>query len=93
MPRTTSITLGKHQHQFIESLVRSGRYTSTSEIVRDALRKLEESQGPEWLLSQLIEGEKGQAKAWDDEALLVHIKKEAAAAARVKPLCHFLSEV
>jgi antitoxin ParD1/3/4 len=78
MPRTTSITLGKHQHQFIESLVRSGRYTSTSEIVRDALRKLEESQGPEWLLSQLIEGEKGQAKAWDDEALLVHIKKEAA---------------
>ena len=78
MPRTTSITLGKHQHQFIESLVRSGRYTSTSEIVRDALRKLEESQGPEWLLSQLIEGEKGEAQAWDDEALLVHIKKEAA---------------
>jgi len=77
MPRTTSITLGKHQHQFIESLVRSGRYTSTSEIVRDALRKLEESQGPEWLLSQLIEGEKGEAKAWDDEALLVHIKKVA----------------
>jgi len=66
MPRTTSITLGKHQQQFIESLVRSGRYTSTSEIVRDALRRLEESQG------------KGEAQAWDDEALLVHIKKEAA---------------
>jgi antitoxin ParD1/3/4 len=78
MPRTTSITLGKHQQQFIESLVRSGRYTSTSEIVRDALRRLEESQGPEWLLGQLIEGEKGEAQAWDDEALLVHIKKEAA---------------
>ena len=77
MPRTTSITLGKHQHRFIESLVRSGRYTSTSEIVRDALRKLEESQGPEWLLSQLIEGEQGEARAWDDEALLAHVKKEA----------------
>ena len=78
MPRTTSITLGTHQQQFIESLVRSGRYASTSEIVRDALRKLEESQGPEWLLSQLIEGEKGEAKAWDDEALLAHVKREAA---------------
>jgi antitoxin ParD1/3/4 len=77
MPRTTSITLGAHQHRFIESLVRSGRYTSTSEIVRDALRKLEESQGPEWLLSQLIEGEKGEAKAWDDKALLALVKKEA----------------
>lgn len=77
MPRTTSITLGEHQQRFIESLVQSGRYTSTSEIVRDALRKLEESQGPEWLLSQLIEGEKGQAKAWDDEALMSHVKNEA----------------
>jgi antitoxin ParD1/3/4 len=77
MPRTTSITLGKHQQNFIEALVKSGRYTSTSEIVRDALRKLEESQGSEWLLSQLIEGEKGEAKAWDDEALMAYVKKEA----------------
>jgi len=83
MPRTTSITLGEHQQQFIESLVKSGRYTSTSEIVRDALRKLEESQGPEWLLSQLIEGEKGEAKAWDDEALMAHVKKEAKKRARL----------
>ena len=77
MPRTTSITLGEHQQQFIEALVKSGRYTSASEIVRDALRKLEKSQGSEWLLSQLIEGEKGEAKAWDDETLMAHVKKEA----------------
>ena len=77
MPRTTSITLGKHQQDFIASLIKSGHYTSTSEIVRDALRKLEKSQGSEWLLSQLIEGEKGEAKAWDDEALMAHIKIEA----------------
>ncbi len=77
MPRTTSITLGKHQQKFIEALVQSGRYTSASEIVRDALRKLEESQGSEWLLGQLIEGEKGEAKAWNDEALMAHVKQEA----------------
>ena len=39
MPCTTSITLGEHQQNFIESLVKSGHYTSTSEIVGDALRK------------------------------------------------------
>ena len=77
MPRTTSITLGKHQQKFIEALVQSGRYTSASEIVRDALRKLEESQGSEWLLDQLIEGEKGEAKAWNDEDLMAHVKQEA----------------
>ncbi len=77
MQRTTSITLGTHQQQFIESLVQSGRYTSVSEIVRDALRKLEESQGSEWLLSQLIEGEKGEAKAWKDDVLLDYVKKQA----------------
>lgn len=77
MPRTTSITLGNHQQIFIESLVKSGRYATTSEVLRDALRKLEESQGPEWLLSQLIEGEKGEAEAWDDKDLLARVKKEA----------------
>ena len=78
MPRTTSVTLGMQQQLFIDSLVKSGRYTSTSEVVRDALRKLEESQGPEWLLSQLIEGEKGDAKPWNDEELKHHVKQEAA---------------
>ena len=77
MPRTTSITLGAQQQKFIESLLQSGRYTSTSEIVRDALRKLEELKGPEWLLDKLIEGEKGEAKAWDDDSLMAHIKQEA----------------
>jgi len=47
------------------------------EVVRDALRRLEESTGPEWLLEQLIEGEQGEAKAWDDEALMDHVKQEA----------------
>ena len=60
MPRTTSITLGSHQQQFIDALVQSGRYTSTSEVIRDALRKLEEAQGPEWLWHNSLEGEKEQ---------------------------------
>ena len=78
MSRTTSVTLSNHQQIFIDSLVKSGRYASTSEVLRDALRKLEESQGPEWLLSQLIEGEKGEAKEWNDNELMDYVKKEAA---------------
>nr|WP_318384449.1 type II toxin-antitoxin system ParD family antitoxin [uncultured Enterobacter sp.] len=42
MPRTTSITIGDHLDNFIAGLVRSGRYGSTSEVVRSALRLLEQ---------------------------------------------------
>jgi len=77
MSVTTRITLGAHQKKFIESLVRSGRYTSASEIISDALRKLEESQDSQWLLDQLIKGEKGEARVRGDEALMAHIKQEA----------------
>lgn len=44
MPRTTSITIGEHLDRFISEMVDSGRYGSTSEVVRSALRLLEEQE-------------------------------------------------
>lgn len=39
---TTSLSLGDHWEAFIKSEISSGRYGSASEVVRDALRTLEE---------------------------------------------------
>lgn len=41
---TTSLSLGEHWEVFIKNEIASGRYGSASEVVRDALRHLEERQ-------------------------------------------------
>jgi antitoxin ParD1/3/4 len=39
---TTSLSLGEHWEVFIKNEISSGRYGSASEVVRDALRAMEE---------------------------------------------------
>lgn len=39
---STSLTLGEHWEQFIQSKIATGRYSTVSEVVREALRFMEE---------------------------------------------------
>lgn len=58
---TTSLSLGEHWEVFIRNEVSSGRYGSASEVVRSALRVLEERKTKlEALRAHLAEGA-GQA--------------------------------
>lgn len=58
MGRNTSISLGAHFEDFISKSVKSGQYSSASEVVRSALRLLEtEETKLIELRNALIEGE------------------------------------
>ena len=59
---TTSLSLGEHWEVFIKNEIASGRYGSASEVVRDALRNLEDRKSKlDALRAHLAEGEE-QAK-------------------------------
>jgi antitoxin ParD1/3/4 len=61
MGRNTSISIGSHFENFINSEVATGKYSSASEVVRSALRMLEsEERKISELRNALVEGESSQ---------------------------------
>ncbi|NWN91360.1 type II toxin-antitoxin system ParD family antitoxin [Marinobacter adhaerens] len=55
MSRTTSVTIGAPLDDFVGKLIESGRYGSTSEVVRSALRLLERQESQLAALRQAVE--------------------------------------
>lgn len=80
---TTSLSLGAHWEEFIKQEIKSGRYSTASEVVRDALRELEDrGKRLEALRAHLAEGA-GQAarkdfvKGFDIESVIERTKARA----------------
>ena len=80
---TTSLSLGEHWEVFIKNEISSGRYGTASEVVRDALRTMEERKSKlEALRTHLAQGAQ-QAEAGefiDDfsmDALISDLDNEA----------------
>lgn len=44
---TRNVVLSQHQHELVESMVKSGRYQNASEVLRAGLRLLEREQAEE----------------------------------------------
>lgn len=59
MAKNTSILLGDYFEQFINSQVKTGKYSSASEVVRAALRLFEQEEAKKTqLIKELEKGEK-----------------------------------
>ncbi len=81
----SSYSIGDHYEAFIRTLLESGRYTSASEVMRDALRLLEEQEQLyqirlEALRKEIQKGlDSGDAGPWDIEEFLAeaHLLSDA----------------
>ena len=78
--KTQTLSLGDYWNGFISNQLESGRYSSASEVVRDALRLLEETEANsklQALRQALIEGEEsGDAGELDINAIIKQAKAE-----------------
>ena len=70
MGSNTSVLLGDHYQEFIVSQVKSGKYSSASEVIRSALRLLEEQE------QRKNEFLKGALKAGEESGLAVPYSSE-----------------
>jgi len=78
MAKNTSITLGDHFDAFITGQVKSGRFGSASEVIRAALRLLENTETKlETLRNLLAEGEQSGAADYNYDDLMAELDNES----------------
>ncbi len=80
--KNTSVSLGDHMLRFAQAQVASGRYNSTSDVVRAGLRLLEEHESRVQALREaLIAGENsGESQPFDFDAFIDAKRTKPAAA-------------
>ena len=78
MGRVTSFSLGEHFTSFVEAQVKEGRYNNASDVMRAALRLLEEREVRMGALrAALVEGEQsGASTPFDFEAFISRKRKQ-----------------
>jgi len=75
--KNTSVALGDHFEQFVAGQVASGRYTSASEVMRDALRLLEaKNNHREAVIAALVEGENSGISERTPEDIRATVKQD-----------------
>jgi antitoxin ParD1/3/4 len=77
MARTVTVTLGPHYEEFIQAGIASGKYNNVSEMIRAALRHLEEDEAKLAAFCAAID--EGDASPdvvdFDEEAFIAEMKE------------------
>ncbi|HBS14360.1 MAG TPA: type II toxin-antitoxin system ParD family antitoxin [Alcanivorax sp.] len=77
MPKNTSISLGEHFDTFVAEQLKSGRYSSTSEVVRAGLRLLEDAETRLGTLRKMLQdGENSGVADYDYDSFIEELDRE-----------------
>ena len=78
MARTVTVSLGPRYEEFIQASIAAGRYNNVSEVVRAALRRLEEDEARlAAIRAALIEGEDSSiVEGFDPQAFMNRLNAE-----------------
>lgn len=61
---TRNVVLTEHQHEFVESMVQTGRYQNASEVLREGLRLIEQRERME--AAQILALREAANRGWVD---------------------------
>ena len=78
MAKNTSMTLGEHFDGFIAHQIKSGRYSSASEVIRAGLRVLEDKESKLDALRQMLaDGEESGIAEYSYDSLMAELDAES----------------
>ena len=78
MSKNTSITLNEHFNSFINNQLKTGRFSSTSEVVRAGLRLLEEEETKLTALRKMLdEGESSDFVEYSLDGLISELDDDS----------------
>lgn len=77
MGKNTSISLGSHFEQFVQTKIGEGRFSNASEVIRAGLRLLEEEEQKFYALRKAIQDgiDSGVVENFDPETHLKDLKR------------------
>jgi antitoxin ParD1/3/4 len=73
-----NVSVGKHWEEFIDSLVKQGRYASATEVMREGLRLVEEREEKLKALRETIRAAIAEGGAHSDEEVAAYLAQKSA---------------
>ncbi|BBU62546.1 hypothetical protein MSC49_24810 [Methylosinus sp. C49] len=73
-----NVSVGKHWEEFIDSLVKQGRYASATEVMREGLRLVEEREAKLKALRETIEASLAEGGEHSSKDVAAHLDRRAA---------------
>lgn len=73
-----NVSVGKHWEEFIETLVREGRYASATEVMREGLRLVEEREAKLKSLRETIQASLAEGGEHSDEDVAAYLDQKRA---------------